>query len=123
MKIKRFSDTGTGTGTGESVGSALGASGLAAGIGAAGSKIAENAEKSSENIADKVRWTRSTGKKGELVLDEKNPKLAEKLEKAGKSISKFAKKKHGKACMIAVPALLAGGTTYVVKKKRRKKND
>ena len=112
--------------TGESIGASLGASGLAAGIGYVGSKAAEGANKSSENIADKLRWKRSTGKKGELVLEDRGQrygKLADKVEKAGETISKFAKKKSGKAAIIATPAIIAGGTTYIVKKNKKKKKD
>ena len=111
--------------TAENVGASLGASGLAAGVGYVGSKVAEDANKSSENIADKLRWKRSTGKKGELVLEDRgHGKLADKVEKAGEAISKFAKKKSGKAAIIATPAIIAGGTTYIIKKnKKKRKND
>ena len=110
--------------TAENVGASLGASGLAAGIGYVGSKIAEDANKSGENIADKLRWKRSTGKKGELVLEDRgHGKLANKVEKAGETISKFAKKKLGKAAIIATPTIIAGGTTYVIGRRKKKKHD
>ncbi len=113
--------------TAENVSASLGASGLAAGIGYVGSKVAEDANKSSENIADKLRWKRSTGKKGELVLEDRGQrrgKLANKIEKAGETISKFAKKKSGKAAIIATPTIIAGGTTYyAIGRRKKKKHD
>jgi hypothetical protein len=113
----------------EDAGVALGASGLAAGVGYVCSKVAENAEKHAEDLSDKLRWKRNLIKEGKKKVEVENlePRsefsrnLADKVDKVGKAVTKFSKKKGAKAAMIATPALIAGGTSYIVRKNKRKK--
>ena len=109
----------------EEIGAGVAATGLGAGAGYLGYRGARNSDKGSENIADKIRNKKSgkTNKPGITDIEvrgEKYQKVADKVEKAGKKISDFAKTKGGKAALIATPAVIAGGTTYISRRRKRK---
>ena len=117
---KDFSDSA------EEIGAGLAAGGLGAGVGYLGYRGAKGADKSLEDIADKIRNKKSgkTNTPGITTIEtrgEKYQKVANKVEKAGKKIENFAKTKGGKAALIATPAVIAGGTTYISKRRKRKK--
>lgn len=117
---KDFSDSA------EEIGAGVAAGGLGAGIGYLGYRGAKNSKETGENLADKIRNKKSgkTSDPGITTIKprgEKYQKVADKVEKAGKKITEFAKTKGGKAALIATPAVIAGGTTYVSKRRKRKK--
>lgn len=116
---KDFSDSA------EEIGAGLAAGGLGAGVGYLGYRGAKNSDKWLENIADKIRNKKSgkTSDPGITTIESRGEKYADKVEKAGKKISDFAKTKGGKAALIATPAVIAGGTTYLSKRRKRKKSE
>jgi len=129
MKVKRrnFSDTATNSpssnSTAETVGAGLGGLGLGAGVGYVSNLTLKNLD--GESLADKMRWKRHEGKKGETILEERSrhiSKHADKVEKAAKRAREIAKKKKGKAAMIVVPGLLGSGVGVIKKKKKKQKN-
>ena len=118
---KQFSENSSA----EEIGAGLAATGLGAGVGYLGYRGAKNSKETGENLADKIRNKKSgkTSDPGITTIEsrgEKYQKVADKVEKAGKKIEKFAKTKGGKAALIATPAVIAGGTTYVSKRRKRK---
>ena len=116
---KDFSDTA------EEIGAGVADGGLGAGIGYLGYRGAKNSKETGDNLADKIRNKKSgkTSDPGITTIKprgEKYQKVADKVEKAGKKITEFAKTKGGKAALIATPAVIAGGTTYINRRRRRK---